>query len=280
MQLTDGRAQVVSTRAGVHLFGALSSDGTAANLVPSSLAPKRWQSRGRDFDRSCEGEVERLYLINTSVLEVLREEIAGPVGPLSIEAMRAATTRSRRSLHRLRVLANGADESDIFEIDLGQPLEFYAHSFDLELLSPAGVVAVPDNAAQSADTAQGTVYDSLIFAKGLAIEHTQGATEATLTDVVTVAAGVAATVPVPSRARSLEATMTDTGAYPPDMFWVRGDPAIGVPGAITIGRVPWQTSGRRELDELVVPNASHLQIDADLASGQDRVFTFTWRIRP
>lgn len=279
MNLTDGRARVVSTKAGVHLFGALSSDGTAANLVAStSEAPKRWKSRCPDSDDG--NEIERLFLVDSSVIEVLREEIAAPVGPLSIQDMRVAATRSRRSLHRLRVLAHGADESDIFEIDLGQALEFYAHSFDLELLSPAGAVAIPDNAAESTATAQGTVYDSLIFAKGLAIEHSQGAREATLTDVVTVAAGVAATVPVPSRARLVEATMTDTGAYPPDMFWMRGDPAIGTPGAIVIGRVPWQTSGRRELDELIVPNASHLQIDADLASGQDRVFTFTWRIRP
>lgn len=243
------------TAPGVHVFGVVSSDGTAAGLRLPITRVASWTTE-------C-GRPEHLWLVGSTVQEALRW--AGvPMAPLGVGGLDLA----RRSVMRLRVITTDSARGTIYELDLGQSLELYAEALQLELWAPEGAVALRDDAPTPQ---QGLLFESQVLVRMLRLEASRGVSSALLTETIYVRGGQAHVQRVPSGARRLTAYASPLGIAPL-WRWLRGDPAVM---AVPLGTIAW--SDDRPRMEIDVPSASHLRIEPDPAT---RVFTLVWTISP
>lgn len=243
------------TAPGVHVFGVISSDGTAAGLRPTVTRVATWTTE-------C-GRPEHLWMVGSTVQEALRWA-AVPVGPLGVAGLDLA----RRSVMRLRIVTTDSARGTIYELDLGQSLELYAEALQVELWAPEGAVALRDDAPVPQ---QGLLFESQVLVRMLRLEASRGAVSALLTETIYIPGGRAHVQRVPSGARRLTAYASPLGVAPL-WRWLRGDPAVM---AVPLGTIAW--SDDRPRMEIDVPSATHLRIEPDPAV---RVFTLVWTISP
>ena len=243
------------THAGVRVFGVASSDGTAAGLVPLTGRVQTWSS----------GPVgqEHLWLVGSTVRERLRWA-AAPEGPRTV-----GDDAPTRSVMRLRIQTSDTAKGHELLLDLGQSVELFAEAVHVELLAPAGSVALSNEAVAPR---QGLLLDAMCMVRMLRLEGSRGATSALLTQTEAVPAGQGRTLEVPPGARRLTLYAELPAPTPQTLRWLRGDPATM---AIPIGVVAWD--GGQPRNESDVPSASHLRIEAH---PQPRVFTLVWTITP
>ncbi len=243
------------TPSGVRVFGVVSADGTATSLFPLTEHVFGWTSE-------C-AATERLWMVGSAVSE--RSVFsAALVGPPSLTGSQV----SRRSVMRLRITTSDRAGGSVYEVDLGQSLELYAQSLQVELLAPDSTVVLGDGAPSPRT---GLVFASRCRLRMLQLDVSRGARSALLTETVFVPAEQAVVVPVPAAAARLTA-YAETLAAPPVWRWLRGE-ASGP--AVPLGRVGWDIDAPRL--EVDVPSAAHLRIEPDAAV---RTFTLVWTISP
>jgi len=243
------------TPPGVHVFGVVSSDGTAAGLRPTATRVASWTTE--------HGRPEHLWMVGSTVQEALRWAVA-PIGPLGVGGLELA----RRSVMRLRIITTDSARGTTYELDLGQSLELYAEALQVELWAPEGAVVVRDDVAMPQ---QGLLFESQVLVRMLRLEASRGIASALLTETIYVGGGQAHVQRVPSGARRLTAYASPLGIAPL-WQWLRGDPAVM---AVPLGTIAW--SDDRPRMEIAVPSATHLRIEPDPAT---RVFTLVWTISP
>ncbi|MEX1365183.1 MAG: hypothetical protein AB1Z98_18795 [Nannocystaceae bacterium] len=248
-------AAFASTRAsaGVRAFGVVSSDGTAAGLLPLTARVGSWStgcSRG-----------EHLWMVGSTVLEQMWQA-AAPEGPRGVSGLDVG----RRSVMRLRVSTTDSAGGTQLELDVGQSLELYAEALQVDLLAPEGSVAVSD---APVPPQQGLLFESRCMVRLLRLEASRGVASALLTETFYVFPGQSHVQRVTAAARRLTAYAEPLAAVP--MWrWLRGDPATV---AVPLGTVAWSTDRPRA--EVDVPSASHLRLEPDPAA---RVFTLVWTL--
>lgn len=243
------------TSPGIRVFGVVSTDGTAAGLVPLITSVGSWTSE----PYGC----EHLWMVGSTVHEQLTWAPV-PTGPSGTTGLDPA----RRSVMRLRITARGGAGINVYEVDLGQSLELYAAGLQAELRAPAGSVELTGD---DVEPRQGLLFESQCLLKTLRLEVSRGARSALLTETVHLPGGQAHVRRVPGGARRLTAYASPQ-VLPPVWQWHRGDPSVT---AVPLGTIAWSLDcPRMEVD---VPSATHLRIVPDPA---DRVFTLVWTIRP
>lgn len=241
------------TSPGVRVFGVVSTDGTAAGLLPLITTVGSWNAG------PCSSE--HLWMVGSTVRE--RHAWApAPVGPSGLTGAELAW----RSVMRLRVTTTDVAGGTVYELDLGQSLELYAESVHAQLLAPAGSVELT-----GADVAprQGLVFESQCLVRLLRLEVSRGVSSARQTETLHVPGDQARVLRVPSGARLLTAYASPLAAAPV-WRWLRGDPTTM---AVPLGTVAWSLDHPRH--EIAVPSATHLRIEPDPA---DRVFTLVWTL--
>ncbi|MCA9654691.1 MAG: hypothetical protein KC501_32550 [Myxococcales bacterium] len=239
----------------MRVFGVASSDGTAAGLLPLTQRVHTWSS----------GHVgqEHLWLVGSTVRERQRWA-AAPQGPQSV-----GDGLPTRSGMRLRILTTDTAKGSELLVDLGQSVELYAEAIRVELLAPAGSVALTDTAVA---LREGLVFDAQCMVRMLRLEASRGARSALLTQTEAIPANEDRTLEVPPAARRLTIYTELPAPAPQTTRWLRGDPSTM---AIGLGVIAWD--GDRPRTEIDVPSASHLRIDAH---PEPRVFTLVWTIHP
>ncbi|MCH9686023.1 MAG: hypothetical protein K0V04_31600 [Deltaproteobacteria bacterium] len=234
----------------------MSTDGTAGGLLPVDEEVSSWTTAS--------GGVDRLWMVSSTVQEQLLFS-AVPVDPPPLRVPGA----SRRSAMRLRICASDSAGKSVYEIDLGQSLELYTRSLNIDLLAPPGTVTVSDGPVVPQ---QGLVFHAQVGLRMLELEVSRGAREAFRTETVFIAAGQPAVQLVPAGAVRLLA-FAEPLAATPVWRWLRAEPSPGT--AIPIGQVTWDADAPRF--ETAVPSATHLRIEP---AATDRTFTLVWTIAP
>ncbi|MCA9707605.1 MAG: hypothetical protein KDK70_17265 [Myxococcales bacterium] len=245
------------TEPGVRVFGVVSTDGTAAGLLPLVARVGAWSSMG--------GQGEHLWMVGSTVQERLAWAPV-PVGPSSLVGREAVG----RSVMRLRIVTSDSAGGAVYTVDLGQSLEVVAASMQVELWAPQGSVVLTGDDAQVVPQ-QGLLFESQCLVRLLRLEASRGACSALLTETMAIPGGQAHAQRVPAGARRLTAYASPLATVPA-WQWLRGDPAAP---AVPLGTVAWSLD--RPRTEVDVPSATHLRIDPDPA---DRVFTLVWTIHP
>ncbi len=238
------------------MFGVVSTDGTAGGLLPVTEEVSSWSTE-------C-GDADRLWMVGSTVEEQLLFS-AVPVGPPPLRVPRA----SRRSLMRLRITASDSAGKAVYEVDLGQSLELYARSLNIDLLAPLGTVTVSD---EPVVPLEGLVFHAQVGVRMLELDVSRGARQALRTETVFVPAGQPAVQRVPGGAVRLSA-FAEPLAAAPVWRWLRAEPPPGV--AVPLGQVAWDADAPRF--EAAVPSATHLRIEP---AADDRTFTLVWTIAP
>lgn len=257
----SGAAYPEGTSPAILVAGRVSTDGLASGLLPLTNVVRTWQ------DRSCSA-CEHLWLVSSLVRETYATHTVAP-GPYPNLDSNGAVI-SNRSAMRLRVMAGTSAGGDPeYEIDLGQAFEFYAERVTVGLLASQGTQEVITGTSR--DPAFGLLFQSQVAVRLLRLEEHSSATEALLTETVYVARAEIATVRVPFGARRL--TLYGEQAIFPVMRWIRNSSAAA---PLLLGIVDWDPLRPRQ--EIDVPSASHLRINADLDT--DRTFTLVWEISP
>ncbi|MCH9682962.1 MAG: hypothetical protein K0V04_16115 [Deltaproteobacteria bacterium] len=241
---------------GVRVFSVLSPDGTVADLQQPTRIVNSWTD-------DC-GRGERLWLVASSVREVIRTSIV-PVPPLTGNEMEDAPAVGRSAL-RLRIIAGQRGGSSTYLVDLGQSLELYAESLQVELLAPTDAQLSSD-----AENRRGLLADTQAVARLLQIEQSRGARTALLSQTFFIRETSGLVVEIPPAARALTLYPSNPAVALPGS-WTRGDPASG---GVALGDVFVPANGRRYAS--VAPSATHLSLDA---VAEDRVVTFVWEIAP
>lgn len=271
-----GRTRHQNVPDGRHLFGSY-GDPAAAGAYPTV---------GDGFSAIYTPPVEtcydgtRLWQVSSAAREIQRYVAPpGTLSPLSFGQVfdrnpPAGASISDRTALKLRVSISGAGYKRQVVIDIGQPLEVYADAIAVSVLGPDGTVEVPpDNV-----TASGLVFDTIVGARVVALEESQGSRDAYFTETFQIPSGTALIREIPPGARELVGySDSDIGA---NWDWLVG--GAGPASPWVIGELPWIADGtisrRRTFPESVVPGATHLRTDNFVVS--DRYVSLVWKIRP
>lgn len=231
--------------------------------------------------RSEFGQCERLWRIRSSGREVLRSS-AAPINPLTRQQIdnvdntpAGASNNPIVHLKKQIKLQSRTGESN-FTFDIGQAIELYGFSVDVDILAPAGTLEVSDSVpATLALTATGLVFDAALGIEVLAIETSLGNITGRLTQHLVVLATAQPTIAVPRNAIRLRILQSAVGAASPTWNRFIGDPAVHA--SLNIG--PINFVGRiSTLQSTEIGDATHLQTDVDAVN--NRFYTLIWEIRP
>lgn len=180
-----------------------------------------------------------------------------------------------QSQYRMRLDVVGRYGSQRLVVDTNSPpFEVTGRGITATLLVPATHVQIVTGAEQLAFGA-GTVIDSLVGIALSRIEQSSGKRVATLTDHLTAALNVQATIQVPPKARDVTIYQTAGGVASPSWQMIWGDVATGV----VAGNLPFIAGGLRRTEQLSIPpNVTLLQTDNDPLNA--RAWTLVWSIHP
>lgn len=250
-----------------------------ATFVPSTAPqPLGFPQRYGGGGTGC----ERLWRVRSSGREVLRFS-AEALTPLSREQVeqpdRLPAGASGAPVTRFKKLIKLQSRALTLPLvlDIGQAIELYGFSVDVDILGPLGTVEVSSSvpATMLVERGPGLVADAVLAVEILAIEAPLGNREARLTQHVFVAANTQSSIPIPYAAVGLRILQTAAGAA--STFWTRliGDPAIHP--SLEVGQVTF-TNRISDVRASEIGDATTLRTDVDAVN--DRFYTLIWRIRP
>lgn len=228
------------------------------------------------------GECERLWRIRSSGREVLRfsAENLTPLPRGQIENPTAlpagATGTPVVHLKKQIKLQSRTATTNIFTLDIGQSIELYGFSVDIDILAPLGTAEISTSIpASTILTRSGLVIDAVLAVEILALEAPLGQKIARLTQHVFVEADTQVSIPIPNAAIGGRILQTTAGAASPT--WTRwiGDPAIH--SSLQVGPIVF-ANRVSEMSSTEIGDCTTLQTDLDAVN--DRFYTLIWRIRP
>lgn len=278
-----GRAGPMGNVKSEQMFCALTTDVTDPTTVNTfSELTSGWttgqpSSQPTAMFQSC----SRLWLVSLRGTDVYRTS-PDPISPLTRQVLDngplpAGAIRSD-NVHAYRAAVKCSSESGfaVFEIDLNQELELWAHRVEVALLGPTNGVSIPSNFPPGSVTRTGFVVDSVVGCQIVPIESSKSCKEAHLTQFVRIAAAQQITIPVPRGAVLLKVYQGAPLVAPATVMWTRqlaAAPALPV----IVGTISF--ANRESIDASAPVGAeSHLLTDIDPANA--RLFVLRWTIRP
>ncbi|MCH9736100.1 MAG: hypothetical protein K0U78_16365 [Actinomycetia bacterium] len=234
---------------------------------------EEWSEPGQDPE--CPPpQHERLWLIRTWSLEVLRQNVNGGLSNESRDFVyrNGIPGRSGRCAIRIHLTGHAAPPQ-VYDIDVGQSLEVYAGRVTCRALMPTGSQVInPSAGAGTAPAFQGEVYDALVGCSIMAIEQSRGIRSANLTRKLRVAAAATGLLQIPGGARRVQVSQTAAGIASTSWFQAAGT-------STTLRQVlPWIVGARRTESESILENTTHLITDVDVLAQRD--FGAVFEIRP
>lgn len=223
---------------------------------------------------------ERLWRIRSTGREVLRFAGNGttPLTRSQIEQpsqLPAGASANEVTHYKKLIKLQSRALTTQLVLDIGQTIELYGFSVDIDILAPANAVEI-SNAPGSADVDRsGLVADTILAVEILAIEAPLGNRVGRFTQHVSVAANTQETIAVPFGAIGVRIIQTPAGTA--STAWNRfiGDPAIHA--SLNVGVLNF-TARVSDLSSTEIGDCTHLQTDLDALN--DRFYTLIWRIRP
>lgn len=279
-----GRATCMSSFQAPQIFGSFASNAGVPNtwVAQAPLGAVGWAQRvGRGQAGPIQSGRERLWRVRSSGLQVLRAT-GDSVTPLRREQITnpnqlpAAASRSPILALKKRIKIQGYTEETNITIDIGESIELYGFSVDIDLVGPPGTIVVSDGVSTSLTaTATGLVFDAALGVEVLAIEAPLGKKRAKLTQHVPVLLNTQPTIAVPTAATEVKILQTTAGTASTSWNRFVGDPAVHA----SIQTGPITFTGRISDDRAnELGNATHLQTDLDAVN--DRFYTLIWTIEP
>jgi hypothetical protein len=272
-----GRARPYEGR-GVHLFGTLASPSSSTGFLQPTKRIGRWAQRGA-------GDCCGLWMIETTIVEIIRGVSEIPLTPLpdidfgnGVPLPTGAVRVRNRGQLKLVVNAEMAASDREFFMDTNQTLEVSASCICGEYFVPENFVDVTQfTAAELAavPAVTGLVVDAMLYVAFTRLEQSVGDRECTYTTHLHVPADTSGVIPIPPFATEVTIYQDTQGAASAQWTQWIGDPSVGLP--LQIGTIPWVLGQRKTLEEIVLPDATHLQTDQDV---DQRFFTMRWTIRP
>lgn len=225
---------------------------------------------------------DQVWLITTQGRELANAPVnvngaatADPSLPELGAAIPAGQVVLNQSQYRLRLDITGRYGSQRHIIDANSPpFEVTGRGITATLLVPATHIQIVTGVEQLTFPA-GTVIDSLVGISLARIEQSSGKRRAVLTEHLTAALNVQATIQVPPKAGDVTIYQTGAGIASPSwqMYW--GDVATGV----VAGNLPFIAGGLRRTEQLSIPpNVTLLETDNDPLNA--RAWTLVWSIYP
>lgn len=278
-----GRAGVFKQAKTVQVFGSFDDLNFALEGEP--ISGIGWEHGYLPQTPDCtpvRHKCERLYRVGSRALVAWRDE-EDPQSPLSVGEIESLYPRgSLPSVDRggagwlsLFVQAATCMGNYFFFMDVGQNVEFPAYSVSASLVGPSNMVQITQsNNAQSGDPAQRSgdaILDALVGARIEPVEFSTGLRETKYTQLVSVAAGSVARIPVPPLAREIRVYQSTQGST---ATWLR-KVAGTVPNDIGVLNF---TNRHSADDERFIGREGAFETDIDALS--DRVFQIEWTVRP
>jgi hypothetical protein len=191
----------------------------------------------------------------------------------------AARAYSGRSYLHARVRWEGSGTSGTFDMDLGgSPIELYAKHVKVNIIAPANHVEIFEGIGAPALAGPWTLQcltDAHL--EIVPIESARGDKVTTLTTRQEAAANTQIGFEIPAYAKRVTLYQAAAGAASPQWTFELG--AFGAANAsIDIGQLPFIAGLRRTNQIDVVPGATYIMSDVDVANA--RLFTAVWEIEP
>lgn len=205
--------------------------------------------------------------------EVVRRNPAGAsVAPLFRRQLVAHRERVSTSRLRARIAWMRAGQGACVDVDIGSGVRLGIESdhVDVKILGPQGRMWGANRLSTGLGNSEGIYLDTLVV--GHVVPCAVNCTErgATLTQVVSVAAGAQRELSIPAFARGVRVHLSSPGALEPLGF------VLGQGGPL-VRALPFAGFDRQARSQLLPQQATHLSTGADPAN--DRVFTVVWELR-
>jgi hypothetical protein len=158
-------------------------------------------------------------------------------------------------------------------------LELNADRVCVDWLGPVNMYDVSDITPGMVPPARGPgfVVDEWLGISLVRMEESVGSNTVTLTTHIFVPAGTQGVITVPPFATEVTVYQDPTlGAAAVSWTMMYGNPTI-LGNVIPIGVIPFIAGARKSMENIELPDVTHIQTDAD---NSDRFFTMRWTIRP
>lgn len=224
----------------------------------------------------------RLWLVALRGVEVYRvsnlpvEPLSRSVienGPLPVGAVRSDNVRA----YRVRVKCSTEAGYAVFDLDLNQEVEFWAHRIEVTLMGPANALSIPSNNPPGAITRNNLVVDTLLGCQLIPIETSRGCCTGRLTTYTRSPENTQTIVPVPRSAKSVKIYQGEPVTAAPSIRWARQIGAAPLTPVINVGGINF--SARESIDaSSEIGIETHLVTDVDPVN--PRLFIMNWTIKP
>jgi hypothetical protein len=243
--------------------GEVAVDQATYQQLTATL-PLGYPQRFSGGDTGC----ERLWRVRSTGREVLRYSAAG-VNPLPRDQIEVTHYKKVIKLQSRALTTR-------LTLDIGQTIELYGFSLDVDILGPPGMAEVSTSVAESLTVERtGLVSDAVLAVEILAIEAPLGNREARFTQHLYVENNTQPVIAIPFGAIGLRVLQTAGGGAATTWNRFIGDPSIH--SSLAVGQITF-TNRISDVRSSEIGDATHIQVDLDAIN--DRFFTLIWRIRP